>query len=89
MPKIDGIVHLGAATASSTTETNAAYLIDNNYNYTKALAGWALAKKARFIYASSAATYGDGGTTGLFTTDAATTEKLAPAQHVRLFQTPL
>jgi len=74
LPKIEGIVHLGAC--SSTTETDAAFLIENNYEYTKALAQWALAKKARFIYASSAATYGDGRLG--YSTDAATTEKLRP-----------
>lgn len=52
------VFHLGAN--SSTTERNAAHLIDNNYNYTKELAAWALGQDARFIYASSAATYGDG-----------------------------
>ncbi len=45
---------------SSTTERNAAYLIDNNFSYTKELAACALAHQTRFIYASSAATYGDG-----------------------------
>ncbi len=53
------VFHLGAC--SSTTERNAGYLIDNNYNVTKALAAWSLEHGARFIYASSAATYGDGG----------------------------
>ena len=52
------IFHLGAC--SSTTETNAAYLRDNNFAYTRDLAAWALAADTRFIYASSAATYGDG-----------------------------
>jgi ADP-L-glycero-D-manno-heptose 6-epimerase len=52
------VFHLGAC--SSTTERNAAYLVDNNFAYTKELAAWALAQDARFIYASSAATYGDG-----------------------------
>ena len=52
------VFHLGAC--SATTERNAAYLIDNNYNVTKELAAWALAQDARFIYTSSAATYGDG-----------------------------
>lgn len=52
------IFHMGAC--SSTTETNNRYLIKNNYQYTQKLAHWALAKGARFIYASSAATYGDG-----------------------------
>jgi ADP-L-glycero-D-manno-heptose 6-epimerase len=52
------VFHLGAC--SATTEKNAGYLIDNNYAVTKELATWALAQDARFIYASSAATYGDG-----------------------------
>lgn len=52
------VFHLGAC--SATTEKNAGYLADNNYAYTKELATWALAQGARFIYASSAATYGDG-----------------------------
>lgn len=50
--------HLGAN--SATTEKNATHLIDNNYACTKELAAWALAHDTRFIYASSAATYGDG-----------------------------
>ena len=50
--------HLGAN--SATTERNASHLADNNYAYTKELAAWALAHETRFIYASSAATYGDG-----------------------------
>ena len=52
------VFHLGAC--SSTTEHNGAYLADNNFAYTRELAAWALAQGARFIYASSAATYGDG-----------------------------
>ena len=56
--KFSCVFHLGAC--SATTEKNASYLIDNNFNYTKELATWALAQGARFIYASSAATYGDG-----------------------------
>lgn len=55
---IELIFHLGAC--SATTETDAAYLVRNNFEYTKALAHWALAHDARFVYASSAATYGDG-----------------------------
>jgi ADP-L-glycero-D-manno-heptose 6-epimerase len=50
--------HLGAN--SATTEKNASHLADNNYAYTKELAAWAIAHDTRFIYASSAATYGDG-----------------------------
>lgn len=56
--RFSAVFHLGAC--SATTEKNAAYLIDNNFAYTKELAAWALAQGARFIYASSAATYGDG-----------------------------
>jgi ADP-L-glycero-D-manno-heptose 6-epimerase len=56
--KFSTVFHLGAC--SATTEKNAAYLADNNYGYTKELAAWSLAQGARFIYASSAATYGDG-----------------------------
>src|SRR3954469_8875410 len=56
--KFTTVFHLGAC--SSTTEKNASYLIDNNYNATKELALWALGQSARFVYASSAATYGDG-----------------------------
>ena len=55
---IGSIFHLGAC--SATTERDASYLIHNNYEYTKALAEWALGRGARFVYASSAATYGDG-----------------------------
>ncbi|MGH7756148.1 MAG: NAD-dependent epimerase/dehydratase family protein, partial [Vulcanimicrobiaceae bacterium] len=50
------IVHLGAC--SSTTETDSAYLMRNNYGYTKMLAEAAVARGVRFVYASSAATYG-------------------------------
>lgn len=55
---VEAVFHLGAC--SSTTETDATYLIRNNFDYSKAVASFALDKKARFIYASSAATYGDG-----------------------------
>ena len=58
IPAPKAVFHLGACT--STTETNASYLIKNNYEYTKLLAQWAVSKNIRFIYASSAATYGDG-----------------------------
>ena len=54
---VEAIVHMGAC--SSTTERDADYLMRNNYLYTRALALWAVKKNIRFIYASSAATYGD------------------------------
>ncbi len=56
--KFDLVLHMGAC--SSTTEKDAGYLIRNNYEFTRDLAAWSLANKARFVYASSAATYGDG-----------------------------
>jgi ADP-L-glycero-D-manno-heptose 6-epimerase len=56
--KFDLVLHMGAC--SATTEKDASYLIKNNYEFTKDLAVWSLANKARFVYASSAATYGDG-----------------------------
>jgi ADP-L-glycero-D-manno-heptose 6-epimerase len=52
------IFHLGAC--SATTEMDSGYLMENNYGYTKHLAHWALRRGIRFVYASSAATYGDG-----------------------------
>jgi ADP-L-glycero-D-manno-heptose 6-epimerase len=45
---------------SSTTQSDASLLVKNNFEYTKHLASWCAAKNVRFIYASSAATYGDG-----------------------------
>lgn len=53
---VRAVFHLGAC--SSTTERDADYLIRNNYEYTKALAHWSVGLDARFVYASSAATYG-------------------------------
>ncbi len=54
----EAILHFGAC--SSTTEKDADYLLYNNFKYTKTLAEYCLDKNIRFIYASSAATYGDG-----------------------------
>lgn len=56
--KIDAIIHLGAC--SSTTEKNFDYLWQNNVEYTKKLWTYCSKKDIQFIYASSAATYGDG-----------------------------
>ena len=52
------VFHLGAC--SATTERDASYLMENNFQYTRRLAEWALHGNRRFVYASSAATYGDG-----------------------------
>jgi ADP-L-glycero-D-manno-heptose 6-epimerase len=58
LSEISSIFHLGAC--SSTTETNEAYLDDNNLGYTRELCEWSLKNGVRFVYASSASTYGDG-----------------------------
>jgi len=73
-PPVEAIFHLGACT--STTKTNASYLIKNNYEYTKLLAQWATDADIRFIYASSAATYGDGSAG--FSDDEGQIDKLGP-----------
>ena len=54
MSKLDCIFHLGAC--SSTTETNEKYLRENNFEYSRALAEWAIGAGVRVVYASSAAT---------------------------------
>ena len=55
---VEAIFHLGAC--SDTTEIDASYLMKNNYEYSKLLAQRATDANVRFVYASSAATYGDG-----------------------------
>ncbi len=54
----DFVFHLGAC--SATTERDAAYLAKNNYAFTRDLCRHSLERHSRFVYASSAATYGDG-----------------------------
>jgi ADP-L-glycero-D-manno-heptose 6-epimerase len=58
LPELQAILHMGAC--SSTTETDEVYLTKNNFECTRDLARYCLEKGSRFIYASSAATYGDG-----------------------------
>jgi len=72
--KVEAIVHLGAN--SSTTEKNVDELLENNYRYSRILAEWSLRRKIRFIYASSAATYGDGSLG--FSDDERYLDKLSP-----------
>jgi len=52
------IIHLGAC--SDTTEQNWSYLEQNNLRYSQRIWTWCARNNARLIYASSAATYGDG-----------------------------
>ena len=56
--KADTLIHMGAC--SSTTERDADFLWTNNFSYTRTMSEWALKHAIRFIYASSAATYGNG-----------------------------
>ena len=55
---LDAVIHLGAC--SSTTERDFDYLYNNNFEYTKTLWNYCADYQIPFIYASSAATYGDG-----------------------------
>lgn len=55
---VKAIVHMGAC--SSTTERDFDYIWKNNFEYTKSLWNYCAEKQICFIYASSAATYGDG-----------------------------
>ena len=71
---VEAVFHMGAR--SDTTETDAVYLRRNNYGYSKHLAQWAADADIRFIYASSAATYG-GGSVG-FNDDEDKIENLRP-----------
>jgi len=74
LPKPKAVVHMGAC--SSTTLTDADYYLKNNYEYSKTLAEWALTQKASFLYASSAATYGDGSSG--YSDDDENTRRLQP-----------
>jgi len=72
--KVDAIFHLGAC--SSTTERDAEFLMSNNAKYTIDLCKFAVNVGARFINASSAATYGDGSLG--FNDDIEIAQKLQP-----------
>lgn len=56
--KVEAIIHLGAC--SDTTEADGDFLMENNFQFSREICRYALDKGARFIQASSAATYGDG-----------------------------
>lgn len=56
--KVDVVYHLGAC--SSTTQLDMNFLLRNNFEYTKFLCGHSVNNNIRFVYASSAATYGEG-----------------------------
>ncbi len=56
--KITAVVHLGAC--ADTTQTDADYLFANNVDFSIDLCEWSTKRGVRFVYASSAAVYGDG-----------------------------
>jgi ADP-L-glycero-D-manno-heptose 6-epimerase len=56
--KVQAIFHEGAC--SATTEWDGKFIMDNNYNYTKALLQWCGQHNAQYLYASSASVYGAG-----------------------------
>jgi len=56
--QLQAVIHLGAIT--STTETDADRIAEVNFRLSQSLWRWCAAERKRFIYASSAATYGDG-----------------------------
>lgn len=58
IPPCEGVFHLGAC--SRTTETDWDFLYTNNVAYSQALWTWCARHQSPFLYASSAATYGDG-----------------------------
>ena len=57
---IEAIFHEGAC--STTTEWNGKYMMQNNYDYSKELLHYCLDRRIQFIYASSAAVYGNNTT---------------------------
>src|SRR5437868_4466621 len=57
--KLDAVIHLGAI--SDTTATDADAILNTNFRLPLRLLDWCTATRTPFIYASSAATYGDGG----------------------------
>ena len=73
--RVDYVLHHGGC--SSTTESDEQKLRKLNYEYSRKLAEWALKAGVRFVYASSAATYGDGSA-GMDDSDPAQLERLKP-----------
>ncbi len=58
LQNVNTVFHQGAC--SSTTEQDGKYMMFNNYEYSKILLNYCLKNKINFIYASSAAVYGNG-----------------------------
>ncbi|WP_295218939.1 ADP-glyceromanno-heptose 6-epimerase [uncultured Brevundimonas sp.] len=58
--RIEAVVHMGAI--SSTTEPDADLILRTNFTLSRDVWDWCAIRGSRMIYASSAATYGDGET---------------------------
>jgi len=56
--KLDAVIHFGAISATTATDGDA--IMENNFRLSLRLLDWCAAARTPFIYASSAATYGDG-----------------------------
>ncbi len=79
-PRIDAVIHMGAN--SSTTATDGDEIIDTNFRLSSALWIWCTRHRVPLVYASSAATYGDGAE-GFRDTEAA--EDLARLRPLNLY----
>jgi len=56
--QVRGVFHQGAC--SATTEWDGRFVMENNYDYSKRILHWCIAKNTPFLYASSASVYGSG-----------------------------
>lgn len=56
--RLTGVIHMGAV--SATTERNVDLIVSSNIQLSRSLWGFCVERRIPFIYASSAATYGDG-----------------------------
>jgi ADP-L-glycero-D-manno-heptose 6-epimerase len=74
--EVEAVVHMAAI--SSTTEPDADLIIHNNFGLSRDLWRWCAEQGVRLIYASSAATYGDGGQGFADADDLKSLERLRP-----------
>ncbi|QTN21011.1 ADP-glyceromanno-heptose 6-epimerase [Brevundimonas sp. AJA228-03] len=74
--RVSAVVHMGAI--SSTTETDADLILRTNFSLSRDLWDWCAINETRMIYASSAATYGDGEAGFEDADDLASISKLQP-----------
>jgi ADP-L-glycero-D-manno-heptose 6-epimerase len=74
--RLDAIIHMGAI--SETTATDGDLVIETNFRLSMRLLDWCTANAVPFIYASSAATYGDGEQGFVDDTSLAALKKLRP-----------